>query len=115
MEMAMESDDLTVRVLVEIRDEIRETNRRIDETNRRVDETNNGVDRLENRIETGLHDVRDELGRRIVESEMRTSTAIHDMHGTLRDIRDALVDRLDLRDRVARCEREIDALKHKVG
>ena len=33
----MTSDDITVQVLIEIRDAVRETNNRVDETNKRVD------------------------------------------------------------------------------
>ena len=36
LEQTMESDDLTIRVLIEIRDEIRSTNQRVDRTNERV-------------------------------------------------------------------------------
>ncbi|MBA3540262.1 MAG: hypothetical protein H0T79_11600 [Deltaproteobacteria bacterium] len=99
----MTSDDLTLRVLIEIRDEIRSTNARVDQTNARLDLTNQ---RLEN--------VRDELGRRIVESEIRTATAIGDLASAVRDVHGLLSDRLDLRDRVERCERDIDELKRTV-
>jgi len=103
----MESDDLTIRVLIEIRDEIRSTNQRVDRTNERVDHLSTRVDHMSTRI--------DDMGQRIVESELRTSTAITELTGTIRDVHSLLVDRLDLRDRVERCERDIDELKHRVG
>jgi hypothetical protein len=37
--------------------------------------------------------------------------AITELHGTMRDIHGLLKNQLDLRDRVERCEREIDDLK----
>ncbi len=100
----MESDDLTIRVLIEIRDEIRSTNQRVDRTNERVDRLS---EQLTGRI--------DDLGVRMVESELRTSTAITELHGTMRNVHTLLVDRLDLRDRVERCERDIDELKRRVS
>lgn len=102
------SDEVTVQILRDIRDEIRSTNTRLETTNARLDA----------HIDTtreGLQSLREELGRKIVESEVRTSTAIHELAGTMHDVRDLLRDRLDLRDRVDRCERDIAELKHRVG
>jgi chromosome segregation ATPase len=93
----VEPTDITVHILREIRDEIRETNGRLDQTNTRLEE------------------VRDELGRRIVESETRTATALVSVAGALQDIKQLLTDRLDLRDRVDRCEREIEVLKARIA
>jgi uncharacterized protein Yka (UPF0111/DUF47 family) len=90
-------EDLTVHILREIRDEIRQTNQRLDQTNQRLDQT------------------REELGRRITESELRTATAITDLAGAVRDVRQLLQDRLDLRDRVERCEQDIDQIKRRLG
>ena len=106
----MESDDLTIRVLIEIRDEIRSTNQRVDRTNERVDHLSTRVDQLGDHLSGRI----DSLAERVVESEMRTSTAITELHGTIRDVHTLLVDRLDLRDRVERCERDIDELKRRV-
>jgi chromosome segregation ATPase len=118
MSEPVEPTDITVHVLREIRDELREvksavqdaggridsTNARLDQTNARLDETNVGLDRT-----------REELSRRIVESEMRTSSALVDVAGSIREVKDLLSDRLEIRDRVERCEREIDWLKSRVG
>ena len=57
----------------------------------------------------------DRLEARLVESEIRTATAINGLAGTLHDVRDMLVDRLDLRDRVSRCERDIGEIKTRLG
>ena len=92
----MEPTDLTIEILKDIRDEVRQTNVRLDETNERV--------------ETGLADV----SRRIVESEIRTSTAIADLAGTVREMTSVLRAQHDLRPRVERCERDIVELQRKV-
>jgi hypothetical protein len=59
--------------------------------------------------------VRTELSGRIVESEVRTATAITDLHGTLREVLDVLRDQHDLRPRVDRCERDIGDIKQRLG
>lgn len=103
----MESTDLTTRVLIEIRQELRETKDELRETKQSL---NARVDHLSDRIEL----VNGDLGRRILESELRTATAIHELGGTLREVHTLLKDRA-LHDRVSRCEREIDDLKHRLG
>jgi uncharacterized coiled-coil DUF342 family protein len=107
----MEPTDLTVQILREIRDAVRETNVRVDQTNARLDQTNARLDQTN----TGLGEVRDELGRRIVESELRTSTALAELVGAVQGVRDLLRDRLDLRDRVDRCEHEIELIKQRLA
>ena len=92
----MAPEDLTVRVLMEIRDGVAETNARLDQTNARLDQT------------------REELGRRIVESEMRTATAITELAGAIGGVQKLLREQLDLRGRVERCEAEIRELKARV-
>ena len=100
----MENDDLTIRVLTEIRDEIKQTNQRVDELSGRV-----------GHLETHLGARIDETNRRLVESEVRLSTAIVGMAGTLDDVKQLLVQRNTIDDRVTRCEREIDDLKRRVS
>ena len=107
----MESDDLTIRVLIEIRDEIRSTNQRVDRTSDRIDHLSGRIDGLGTHLSGRI----DDLGARMVEAELRTSTAITELHGTIHDVHSLLVDRLDLRDRVERCERDIDELKRRVS
>ena len=99
----MTTDDLTLEVLKAIRDEVRHTNGQIEQTNARLDQTNGRLDSL-----------REELSRRIVESEVRTSTAITDLAGTVREMTALLRNLVDLRPRVERCEQEIDALKQRL-
>lgn len=93
----MEPADVTVQILREIRDEIRKTNERLERTNERLDQT------------------REELGRHIVESELRTATAITGLAGALGEVKDLLASRSSLDGRVTRCEREIEALKERIG
>jgi hypothetical protein len=92
--------NLTVEILKQIRDGVRATNARLDGTNARLDETNERLDT------TG-----EELGRRIVESELRTATAITDLAGTVRELTAHLRLQSDLRPRVEKCERDIADLQ----
>lgn len=122
----MGSDDLTVRILIEIRDEIRATNARIDGTNQRVDAlgttlgaridtTNARIDQLRTELHTEIAAVREDLGNRITGVELNLATQMTALIGSTRDLHDMLADRFDLRDRVERCERAIDDLNRRVG
>jgi predicted nucleic acid-binding Zn-ribbon protein len=91
---------LTVEILKQIRDEVRKTNERLDATNERLDATN-----------ARLEAMNDDLGRRIVESELRTATAITDLAGTVRELIGYLRAQADLRPRVEKCERDIADLQ----
>ena len=73
--MANEPMNLTVRVLKEIRDEVRRTNEQLGATNQRIDATN---ERLE-AMHAGL-------SQRIVESELRIATAITERAATVREM-----------------------------
>lgn len=110
----MGSDEVTLRVLMDIRDGIRGTNERIDGTNTRMDDLAGRMDKVElavAKLELGI----DELRRAHVASEVRTATAIHELADTLRSVHTLLKDRLDLRDRVERCEHDIEELKRKIS
>ena len=100
----MISDDLTLRILAEMRHELRDETRK---TRLHIDLLGARVGQLEGRV-GGVE-------CRVGESEIRTATAIHDLAGTLRDVRDLLRDRLALRDRVARCERDLGELRRRRG
>ena len=50
-----------------------------------------------------------------MDSEIRLSTAITDMHGTMTDIKVLLATNLQVRDRVDRCEDAIAAIKKHIG
>jgi hypothetical protein len=93
----MEPTDLTIEILKDIRAGVEKTNERVDalreDTNARLDL----------------------LSRRIVESEVRTSTAIVDLAGTVRDMTTVLRTQSDLRPRVERCERDIEELRQRTA
>ena len=103
-----------MRVLVEIRDEIRKTNVRVDALGDRLDARIDALsDRLDARID-GLGDRVDKLGDRLTGVEIRTATALTSVAGAVNEVRDLLRDRLDLRDRVERCEHDIADLKQRM-
>jgi chromosome segregation ATPase len=95
----MEPTDLTIEILQSIRDEVKQTNVRLDQTNERLNQTN---ERLE------------QLARRVVESEIRTSTAIAELAGSVREMTSLLKSSIELRPRVEKCESEIAALRQRV-
>ena len=99
----MEPENLTLQVLKEIRDEGKKTNERISETNGRLNETN-----------VRLEQLRDELSRRIVESEMRTATAITALAGNVGELVTFLKQDRDLRPRLEQCEKDIVSLKSRL-
>lgn len=103
----MNNDDVTLLVLTEIRDEIRSTNTRVDTLTTRVAGLNTHFDGLREELRAGLKATND----RVTESEIRTATAINETTHAVREIHALLRDRFDLRDRVERCEREIEALR----
>lgn len=57
----------------------------------------------------------DVTNQRLTEMDLRTSTGLHEVAGTMRDVTTLLRDRLELRGRVDRCERDIAELKSRVG
>ncbi len=99
----MEPENLTLEVLKEIRDDGKRNGARIDETNARLNETN-----------ARLESLRDDLGRRIVESELRTATAITELSGSVRDLISFIKEDRDLRGRMERAEKDIAALKQRL-
>jgi len=85
----MSASDPTIEILKDIRAESRANGERIDQTNERIDL----------------------LTRRVVESEIRMSTAITEPAGTVKTMTDVLRQSHDLRPRVERCERDIKELQ----
>jgi len=55
------------------------------------------------------------VARRVVESEVRTATAITELHGTVHDLVDVLRAQHDVRPRLERAEREITEIKNRLG
>jgi hypothetical protein len=100
----MDSSDVTIEILKSIRDGVTQMALRIDETHARIDETHARIDEL-----------RDDLSRRIVESELRTATAITDLAGTVREMTGILRSQSDVRPRLEKCERDIVDLQRRLG
>lgn len=71
----MDPENRTLEVLKQIRDDGKRNGERTDETNARLNETNARINETNVRLES----LRDDLGRRIVESELRTATAITEL------------------------------------
>jgi chromosome segregation ATPase len=118
METVM-SDEVTVQILVEIRDEIRSTNQQVNELRSEVrtglgavrSELQAGLGAVRSELQTGLAAVRSEL----LDSEVRMASRVNEQTAATRDLYDMLRGQFDLRDRVERCERDIDELKTRVG
>ena len=115
----MSDDNLTTRILTEIREELRSTNQRLEATERRLDHRIDGLEqRLDRRIdETNgrIDDLRVELKQQILESEVRLSTRITEHTAATRDLYDLLQGGLRLRDRVEQCEHDITDLKGRIA
>ena len=111
----MEPTDVTIEILKDIRDEVRQTrtdlSARIDATNGRIDSTNARLDTLREDLSERI----DGLSRRVVESEIRTATAITDLAGAVNQMTGVLRASHDLRPRMERCEQDIAELKKRVG
>lgn len=106
----MEPENLTLEVLKQIRDDGKRNGERIDETNARLNETNARINETNVRLES----LRDDLGRRIVESELRTATAITELSGSVRDLIGVIKEDRDLRGRMERVEKDVAALKQRL-
>jgi chromosome segregation ATPase len=98
----MEPKNVTLEVLKDIRQELRETRTELKAEIREtrtdlkaeIHETNARVDTLANRA--------DALADRMVDSEIRVVTAVTDLHGTVRELVATLREQHDLRPRVDR-------------
>jgi hypothetical protein len=101
---ATETTDLTIGALKEMRQDIRDLGARVDGTNARLDTVCDEV-----------HETREELSRRIVESEVRASTAIAELAGTVREMTGVLGAANDLRPRSERREHDIEETTRRVG
>lgn len=103
----MEPTDLTTRVLIEIRDEIKATrvdlSSRIDETNARLDETNRRLDGTNQRLER--------LEERVTHMDLRLSSDILALAGAINA--EVIHGHRGLRKRIEKCERDIEELKRK--
>lgn len=106
------SEDVTIRILAEIRDAVRITNQRIDELR---DETNKRFDETNKRSDERVDQLREDVGHRITDMDLRQATRTAEHTAATRNLYDFLRANLDLRDRVENCEQDITVLKKKVG
>ena len=96
----MESTDLTLQVLIDIREQIKETNTNVE----------TGFAAMNKRLEIGFADLGrriDQTNRQLLVTEARLATEISALRGTQHDSLS------DLRDRVDRCERDIEELRRQ--
>ncbi len=102
--------NLTVEILKDIRDAVRETNVRVDQVTARLDQVTARLDKTDVATETRF----DQLGRRLVEFELRTATALTEVAGSVREMTSVLRAQGDLRPRVEKCEHAIAALRRRL-
>ncbi len=120
----MSDDSITVKILAELREDIRgmrtdardmeaRLGERLDQTNGRLD---NRIERLDNRIErldNRIDQLRGDLKSEITASETRIATRQTDHTAATRDLYDLIQDRLQLRDRVEQLEYDVANLKDR--
>ena len=107
----MEPTDITIEILREIRDEIRNTNGRIDGVRDELRATNNELRTTKDETNARF----DTFTRRQTETEIRLATEIIAVAGAVREVRDVLREDLALRARVDDHERRISAMEHRGG
>lgn len=102
-------NELTVKILGQIRDELKATRSdltsRLDVTNERLDQTNERLDQTNERLER--------LERRQIETEVRLSTELVTVASAINDLSKVLVEDRKLRTQVANHEARINALEKK--
>src|SRR5437763_1136481 len=105
------SEDITIKVLEQIRDGIGRVEQEIAAVKTEVvavkDEVGRQADRLDARI--------DQTRLELVAAETRFATRVNEHTVATRNLYDLLQDRFALRDRVEQCEHRIAELEHKVG
>jgi chromosome segregation ATPase len=115
----MTDDDLTVRILTDIRDGVRQTNVRLDETIDRLDTTIDRLEGLDRRVEgldrrvEGLGVRVDRLEKRQTRNHIELFTEVAAIRGTLRELHEATVDNARMRHDIAEHERRITALEER--
>ena len=110
--------DLTTRVLIEIRDEVRRTNERLDQTNRRLDGTNERLMQMGDRLDARLDQTNGRLAaleRRQTETEIRLATELVAVTHAVNGVRDLLRDNLQLHPRLDDHEQRLTALENERG
>ncbi len=103
----VDMNDLTLKVLEQIRDELRANGRRIDETNGRLDQTNQRLDQTNQRL--------DRLERRQSETEVRLATELVSVVGAVNALRETLLEDRELRHQVTDHEHRLARLEARAG
>jgi len=115
----MSEDSLILKMLIDLREEMRQANTRIDQTNVRIDQTNvrldGRIDETNTRMDLGFTKLRREIRDEFTEHEIRAATRHTEHMAATRDLYGLLQDRFELRDRMERVETDIVELKKKVG
>lgn len=113
--------DLTVRILQELREEIREfktdVGRQFETIDRRFDAVDRRFDEIDRRFDMFREEFRAELratNLRITESDVRHATQMTELIGMMREVHGQLVHADRLEDRVSRCETDIAELKARL-
>ena len=104
----MASDDLTIHVLTEIRDEIRVLRTGLEDVRT---ELRTGLEDVRTELRTELRTGLGELRHEIAEVDLRNATRMTELIATSRKTNEMLSEHLGLRDRVERCEADIAELK----
>jgi len=118
-----ESDglDITTRVLISIRDEIRQTNRRLEqlreETNQHLDQTNQRLEQLREETRDGLQQLREETRDGLQQLREETRNGLKTVHDSLSLRLDRVIENTgqhyrDLASRVANLELQVAAMQH---
>lgn len=104
----MESTDLTVQILIDIRDQLAVTNQRLDTTNERLDAMSSSLGKRIDDLGHHLGKRIDQTNRQLITTETRLATEISALRG-------ALVDDPSVLERLGRCERDIEELRQRLG
>ena len=103
-----DSDNLILKMLVEMRAEVRATNERIDRSSAHTNA------RIDHAIATLRGDVA-AVSAELTAVELRGASRDIELIASSRNLSKMLEDRFELRDRVERIESEVEVLKRKVG
>jgi hypothetical protein len=106
--------DITVEVLKDIRGELQQLRGETKGVRAELQQLRGDTNARLDAVRGEVHDTGHDLGRRIVESELRTATALTDVAGTVRDMTGVLRAGADLRPRLEKCEQEIGELKRRL-
>lgn len=110
--------NLTVKILEEIRDEIRGTNSRLEAFQHSSEQRFESLEGKVTDVVRKVTDVEQRVAgveRKVTEVEIRLSTSIVEVAASQGQLKYLFTDRLDLRDRVGRCEQSIAELSQRKG